>query len=239
MQPVQNTTAVPRKQAIPRACLSPSRAIQNDPASNSPLETSPSNELGMAIPIKFNVSRPTAPLPTQFPPRPLSSPKCYWMLHILKNPLRSHSRVSPWLRLRVASSRRGQLWSRQVAPRDAYPARPEAGWQCSRSSKRSSHSRFQRHGWCLAPTPVSAIETELLILWIHFRDSAISPTRKTGILIRLATDATTNSIETPGLREMRLKSRQKAPHDSRSSIHPGRPTNRTPRRAIGKSRAEL
>ena len=55
--------------------------------------------------------------------------------------------------------------------------------------------------WPLAPTPMSAIETELLILWAHFRDSASSSTRKTGIFMRLATDATTNSIETPSFQQ--------------------------------------
>jgi hypothetical protein len=63
----------------------------------------------------------------------------------------------------------------------------------ARSSESSSHSRFQRHGWPLAPTPMSAIETELFILWANFRDSAFLSTRKPGILLRLATVATTNS----------------------------------------------
>ncbi len=55
VQPVQKTTAVPRKPAIPLACLSPSRAIQYDPESKSPLETRPSNQIGMVFPIKFNL----------------------------------------------------------------------------------------------------------------------------------------------------------------------------------------
>ncbi len=91
-------------------------------------------------------------------------------------------------------------------------AQPTVRFSSVRSSKRRIHSCYQRHGWCPAPTPVSAIETELSILWGHFRGSAISSARKPGIFIRLATIVATNSTEPAGLCALRLKSRQKTPH---------------------------
>ena len=60
---------------------------------------------------------------------------------------------------------------------------------------------------CLAPTPVSAIEIEPLILCAGFPDFAISSTRKTGIFFQVITDVTTNLIETPDLRVMRPDNR--------------------------------
>ena len=50
MEAVQKTTAVPRKVAIPRGCLKPSRTIQNDPSSRSPFDNRPSDHTGKVIP---------------------------------------------------------------------------------------------------------------------------------------------------------------------------------------------
>jgi hypothetical protein len=51
--------------------------------------------------------------------------------------------------------------------------------------------------WALAPTSVSAMEIDLYIICTHFRHSAISATRKSGILIPLATDAMKSAVATP------------------------------------------
>jgi hypothetical protein len=56
----------------------------------------------------------------------------------------------------------------------------------------------------------------------RFRDSAISPTRKAAVFIQLATDATTNSIETLRLRALRAKVGKSA---SRDCLHASRPTS--------------
>ena len=63
----------------------------------------------------------------------------------------------------------------------------------------------------LAPTPMSVIEIELTIIWIAFRDSAISAARNSRLFIPIATNPTINAIATHKSKPMPVKAGKNAP----------------------------
>ena len=85
----------------------------------------------------------------------------------------------------------------------------------TRSRERKEHSRFQRRGgWSRATTPVSSIEIELHILCDGFPGFGQFVDKKSWDFFHVATDASTNSIETPGCARRGQKTGKNIQRDS-------------------------
>ena len=77
----------------------------------------------------------------------------------------------------------------------------------------------------LAQTAASVFEIELSIIWINFRDLAISRARKSRLFIPIATNPTINAITTPKSKTTSVKSRQKRRSRFPHPVGPFRPAS--------------
>ena len=141
----------------------------------------------------------------------------------------------PTLRTRQNSAgfRRAPVGLYERMPAPFFPShmsgQAELRSSSMRPSRRSSHSRFQRRGWCPAPTPVSAIEITLHILCDGFPEFGYFDDQKTRNSFHAVTLATTNSIETADSRAMRLT----APADRAAASLPPMSTSSSQRSSSG------